>query len=106
MNSLGGLFSCVVLKRGKFPMSFGIRISRAQAIAKRRNRSIYEVMQAYPRGKMCVNCREFYALTKLGWRLHRDKCYQDSDRALWVRVDSRLTRAPSIVPACHGSLGV
>ncbi len=64
---------------------FGIRIARAQAIAKRRSCSLYEVMQAYPRAKMCMSCREFYALTKLGWRLHRDKCYLESDRAVWVR---------------------
>ncbi len=86
---------------------FGIRIARAQAIAKRRSCSLYEVMQAYPRAEMCVSCREFYALTKLGWRLHLDKCYQDSDRAVWVRVDSRLTRAPSKLPAaCHESVCV
>ena len=86
---------------------FGIRIARAQAIAKRRSCSLYEVMQAYPRAKMCMSCREFYALTKLGWRLHRDKCYQDSDRAVWVRVDSRLTRAlTKLATACHESVCV
>ena len=86
---------------------FGIRIARAQAIAKRRNCSLYEVMQAYPRAKTCMSCREFYALAKLGWRLHRDKCYQDSDRAVWVRVDSRLTRAPTkLANACHESVCV
>ena len=89
----------------QIPMSagFGIRIARAQAIAKRRNCSVYEVMQRYPRLKMCVSCRDFYALNKLGWRLHRDKCYQGSDRALWVRVDSRLTRQTN-ARACSQSV--
>ena len=42
------------------------------------------------------------ALARYG-ALHRDKCYQGSDRALWVRVDSRLTRQTN-ARACSQSV--